>query len=124
MVSLNQLQQTQAMKHTERMTVLGAGVLESLLCLGVFPVCPAEETVRVGKCRYVVSIALSCDARVVVEVSMGDDKGDTGAWMCRRNGLSEYYFDSIVFRQGGIHVNLVHTSARLDSYCSRGRCCW
>ncbi len=32
-------------------------------------------------------------------------KGDTGAWMCRRNGLSEDYFDAIVFRQGGIHGN-------------------
>src|SRR5260370_42174687 len=74
MVSLNQLQQTQAMKHTEGMAVLGVMVLESLLCLGVFPVCPAEETVRVGKGGYIVPIALSCDARVVVEVSMGDDE--------------------------------------------------
>src|SRR6266699_673728 len=73
-VSLNQLQQTQAMKHTKGMTVLGVGVLESLLCLGVFPVCPAEETVRVGKGGYIVPIALSCDARVVVKVGVSDDE--------------------------------------------------
>src|SRR2546429_6541040 len=79
--SLNQFQQTQAMKDAERLAVLGVGVLESLLRLGVFPVGPTEEAVCVGKDGYIVSIALSCDAGVMVEVGMGDDEMRYISWM-------------------------------------------
>src|SRR5260370_37584757 len=95
------------MKRTKRMTVLGVGVLESLLCLGVFPVCPAEETVRVGKCGYIVPIALSCDARVVVEVSMCDDE------MCYVPGM-----DALLIKLGN------YAWRRLITWLEVGRVGW
>src|SRR6266567_8178619 len=77
----NQFQQAQAMKDAERLAVLGVGVLESLLRLGVLPVGSTKEAARVGKGGYMVSIALSRDSGVVVEVGMGDDEIRYISWM-------------------------------------------
>src|SRR6266566_7325481 len=83
--TLNQFQQAQAMKDAERLAVPGVGVLESLLRLGVLPIGPAEEAVCVGKGGYIVSIVLSCDTRVMVEVGMGDDE------MCYVPGMNALF---------------------------------
>src|SRR6266566_366587 len=80
-VSFNQLQQAQAMKDAERVAVQGVGVLESLPRPEVLPVGLAEEAGCVGKGGYIVSIALSCDSGVVVEVGMGDDEMRYISWM-------------------------------------------